>query len=145
MMGRYIIMSQVSIGNIGQYMLNEFIERGAYEKYLKMMCAAYKRKMELLCERLETIEEIRFTKPQGGLNIWCSLAPPLNEKELYLTCRGLGLLIMPGYLFYPRGYHGQGHVRLCFANIEETRIDEAVSLLKQGIAMTLEKAEERKK
>lgn len=145
MMGRYIIMSQVSIGNIGQYMLNEFIERGAYEKYLKMMFAAYKRKMELLCERLETIEEIRFTKPQGGLNIWCSLAPPLNEKELYLTCRGLGLLIMPGYLFYPRGYHGQGHVRLCFANIEETRIDEAVSLLKQGIAMTLEKAEERKK
>ncbi len=145
MMGRYIVMSQVSIGNIGQYMLNEFIERGTYEKYLETICAAYQRKMELMCEKLATIEEIQFTKPKGGLNIWCSLAPSLNEKELYLNCRSLGLLIMPGYLFYPHGYHGQGHIRVCFAHIDESRIEEAVNLLKKGIEITLNKAKEKRK
>lgn len=137
--GQYIVMSQVVLSNIGQYMLNEFIDSGDYEAYLVDMRQHYYRKKELLVKALNEMNyrEIRFADPKGGLFLWCSLGSQINEKELFSTCRDLGLLIMPGYIFYPNGYQGEGHIRLCFSNIADDKIGEAVSILDKAIEMNL--------
>lgn len=135
MIGRYIVMSQVSISNIGQHMLNEFIESGQYEEHLAELKVFYKRKRDRLTAALEKIRGrgIDFEVPEGGLFIWCRLDDRINEKELFLTCRKKGLLIMPGYIFYPGGYRGGGHIRICFSNIEDDKIEEAVGILAEAV------------
>lgn len=135
MIGHYIIMTQVILSNIGQYMLNEFIESGEYERYLQDMRVSYQRKRDRMIEALTKIryEEFAFAIPEGGLYIWCGMGTGINEKELVQACRAAGLLVMPGYLFYPNGYQGGCHIRLCYSNIKDEKIDEAVSILEKAI------------
>lgn len=137
--GQYIIMSQVVLSNIGQYMLNEFIESGEYENYLVDMRTYYNGKKERLVQCLNKMKYkgLRFAVPEGGLYIWCCLGSQINEKELFFTCRELGLLIMPGYIFYPNGYQGEGHIRLCYSNIPEDKIEEAVAILDKAIDLNM--------
>ena len=45
---------------------------------------------------------ITYTKPRGGLLLWCDLEERINERRLYHEAESRGLLIMPGFLFYPK-------------------------------------------
>lgn len=135
MIGSYIKMSQVFISNIGQYMLNEFIETGNYEEHLKDLREYYETKRDVLMRALKRIEHkgLSAVHPEGGLYVWCTLDSRINEKELFQLCRQEGLLLMPGYIFYPNGYQGGGHIRLCFSNVSDQEIEEAVLILERAL------------
>ena len=139
MIGSYIKMSQVFISNIGQYMLNEFIENGNYEEHLKDLRRYYGGKRDALMRAMKRIEHkgISFSFPEGGLYVWCTLDSRINEKELFQNCRQEGLLLMPGYIFYPNGYQGGGHIRLCFSNVSDQEIEEAVLILERAMEKTM--------
>lgn len=139
MIGEYIKMSQVMLSNIGQYMLNEFIQSGGYGEYLFNLRGYYQRKRDCLINELNKMNNkgFTFTCPDGGLFIWCVLDDRINEKILYSACRELGLLIMPGYIFYPDGYQGSGHIRLCFSKLNEEEMKKAVHLLDKAIEIAL--------
>lgn len=143
MIGEYIKMSQVMLTNIGQYMLNEFIESGDYEEYLINLRDYYRRKRDYLIEELNKGENKSFSLhcPEGGLFVWCDLDDKINEKKLFDICREMGLLIMPGYIFYPDGYQGSGHIRLCFSKLDEKDIKKAVAILNEAIKIVLEQNE----
>ncbi len=136
MIGEYIKMSQVMLSNIGQYMLNEFIESGDYEEYLTNLRAYYKKKRDCLVRSLEIIDNkgLTFTCPEGGLFIWCELDEKINEKKLFAACREMGLLIMPGYIFYPDGYQGNGHIRLCFSKLNDEDMKKAAAILNEAMS-----------
>lgn len=135
MIGSYIKMSQVFISNIGQYMLNEFIESGNYEEHLQELREYYGARRDTLMRALKRIKHkgINFTFPEGGLYVWCTLDGRINEKELFRICKQEGLLLMPGYIFYPNGYQGGGHIRLCFSNVSDQEIEEAVLILERAM------------
>ena len=131
-------MTQVLLSNIGQYMLNEFIESGEYQQYLQDMREYYLKKRDRLVKALSEIEheEFEFTVPEGGLYIWCSMGTSVNEKELVQACRRMGLLVMPGYLFYPNGYQGGCQLRLCYSNIRDEDIEKAASILENALKLS---------
>jgi DNA-binding transcriptional MocR family regulator len=45
---------------------------------------------------------------------------------------------MPGFLFYPKGYEGGGHVRLCFSNISDADIERGVQILSEALEHSVE-------
>ena len=47
-------------------------------------------------------------------------------------------MIMPGFLFYPKGYEGGGHVRLCFSNISDADIELGVQILSEALEHSVE-------
>ena len=139
-LGRLIIVDETSVSSLGQYMLNEYIERGYFQRHLTRLVAHYRRKLELLCQGLDSIADlgISYTKPRGGLLLWCTLAGHINERKLFLEAQRRGLLIMPGFLFYPKGHDGCGHVRLCFSNIRDEDIGRAVAILGEALRCSAE-------
>lgn len=134
-LGRLIIVDETSVSSMGQYMLNEYIERGYFARHVQRLAARYARKLELLCRGLDRIADkgIHYTRPKGGLLLWCTLDEDINERTLFREAQKRGLLIMPGFLFYPKGYPGAGHVRLCFSNIRDEDIDKAIAILGQAL------------
>ena len=45
---------------------------------------------------------------------------------------------MPGFLFYPEGYEGAGHVRLSYSNISDEDIEKGVQILSEALERSAE-------
>lgn len=117
-----------------------YIERGYYQTHIGHLVKHYAHKRDLLCQCLDGIADkgITYTKPRGGLLLWCDLEERINERRLYHEAESRGLLIMPGFLFYPKGYEGGGHVRLCFSNISDADIERGVQILSEALEHSVE-------
>lgn len=139
-LGRMIMVDETSVSSLGQYILNEYIERGYFRQHVTRLAEHYAHKRDLLCRCLDGIADkgIRYTRPKGGLLLWCDLAEGINERRLYQEAEKLGLLIIPGFLFYPNGYEGAGHVRLCFSNISDEDIVRGVEILGRALTLSAE-------
>lgn len=112
----------------------------AYQTHIGHLVKHYAHKRDLLCQCLDGIADkgITYTKPRGGLLLWCDLEERINERRLYHEAESRGLLIMPGFLFYPKGYEGGGHVRLCFSNISDADIERGVQILSEALEHSVE-------
>ena len=137
---RLIVVDETFVSSLGQYILNEYIERGYYQTHIGHLVKHYAHKRDLLCQCLDGIADkgITYTKPRGGLLLWCDLEERINERRLYHEAESRGLLIMPGFLFYPKGYEGGGHVRLCFSNISDADIERGVQILSEALEHSVE-------
>lgn len=137
-LGRLIVVDETSVSSLGQYMLNEYIERGCFDRHVSRLVAHYAHKRELLCQHLDHIAHlgITYTKPTGGLLLWCSLDERINERRLFQEAERRGLLILPGFLFYPKGHEGGGHIRLCFSNISDENIATATQILGEALVLS---------
>ena len=134
-LGRCIVVDETFVSNMGHLMLNEYIERGLWEEHADDLADCYGRRQAVLCRELDKIRSlgISYRKPQGGLTLWCDLDEDINEKKLYQLALARGLLIMPGFLFYPFGYGGAGHVRLSFSKTSEEEIVRGTAILADAL------------
>lgn len=139
-LGRLIVADETFVSSFGQYLLNEYIERGYYASRIAWLAKHYAHKRDLLCQCLDGISHlgIRYTKPRGGLLLWCTLDEHINERTLFQEAEKRGLLIVPGFLFYPKGHEGGGHVRLCFSDISDEEIQKAVAILGEALKRSAE-------
>lgn len=139
-LGRLVVVDETTTSSVGQYLLNEYIERGYFDKHIHSLARHYARKRDLLCQGLDRIagQGIHYTKPRGGLLLWCSLEEHINERRLFQEAEQRNLLIMPGFLFYPEGYEGAGHVRLSYSNISDGDIEKGVQILSEALERSAE-------
>ncbi len=137
---RLVIVDETFVSSMGQYLLNEYIERGYFSEHIHRLARYYARKRDLLCQHLDRIADkgIRYAKPKGGLLLWCSLDEHINERKLFQEAEQRGLLLMPGFLFYPRGYKGAGHIRLSYSNISDADIEKGVQILSEALERSAE-------
>ena len=134
-LGRYITINESSLNSLGHYLLNEYIERGLFEKHLSFLAEHYRKKRDLLVRELDKIKDkgLSYEIPQAGLLLWCRLDENIKERQLYQIAVKKGILIMPGFLFYPYGYQGCGHIRLCFSKGSDEDICQGVRLLGEAL------------
>ena len=139
-LGRLIMVDETFVSSFGQYLLNEYIERGYFERHITRMVSYYAHKLDLLCRCLDEIADkgIHYTRPKGGLLLWCSLDERINERKLFLEAEKRGLLIVPGFLFYSSRHEGSGHIRLCFSNITDEDIKKATQILGEALTLSAE-------
>lgn len=133
MMGYALSVDETAIGGIGQFFLNEYIESGAFDEHVRLIQRLYGEKLSLLCRELDKIADkgITYQKPKGGLLLWCTLSDDISEKEVYRRAEKLGVLVMPGSIFYMDNRHRKGHIRLSFSNVTDDQICQGVKLLGQ--------------
>lgn len=62
----------------------------------------------------------------------------MTTKRLHHKTDGVLFYHMPGFLFYPKGYEGGGHVRLCFSNISDADIERGVQILSEALEHSVE-------
>ena len=77
-------------------------------------------------------EEIRFTKPEGGMFLGATLPEGLSALRLFDLARRENVVFVPGSAFYVDG-GGENTLRLSFSNSDEDAIEEGIKRLARVI------------
>jgi hypothetical protein len=122
--------------------LTHLLQTGALQKHIKtVLQPAYARRYSVLLHAIQThLLPLGFELPQpgtevvGGYFVWLSLPEPLTATSLARRCRlDEDLIIAPGPIFEVPGDEEavgfNGHVRLCFAWVDEGDLAEGVERL----------------
>jgi len=114
----------------GQYIAYEYVARGYMEPHIEKIKSLYKVKKDAMLKALEKYfpEEVKWTRPQGGLFLWVTCPPIVNTKEMFREAIKDRVAYVTGSSFYVDG-GGLNCMRLNFSFATEQQIDEGIRRL----------------
>lgn len=115
---------------LSQAVLLRFAESGRLEAHIARVRDLGRRQLSAALESLkaEMPSGTRFTRPDGGMNLWVTLPAPLDASALLASARQAGVTYLPGR-FFEVARHDAGSFRLSFGGLTPERIREGVTLL----------------
>jgi 2-aminoadipate transaminase len=124
---------------LSQAVLLEFAESGRLETHRTRMRQAGS---ERLAATLEACAKYlpagtRWTRPEGGMNVWVRLPEPLDAGELLARAQREGVAYMPGRYFAVSRLE-PGALRLSFAGLTPEQIRKGLAILGRTIGAELE-------
>jgi DNA-binding transcriptional MocR family regulator len=117
--------------NLVQFAMARLIREGSFDAHLRTLRAEHARRcarMMAAIERYVPAGALRFDRPQGGLYLWCRLAPGISSRTLLERTLSAGVAFIAGHAFYPDPA-GESELRLCFSSVTPDAGDKAISRL----------------
>jgi len=107
--------------------ITEFCRSGGYDAHLANVIAIYRHKRDAMlaalderCSRFAT-----WDVPRGGFFLWLQLNEDIDPDRLRVAANDEGVVYVGGAPFFNDGT-GHDRVRLCYSNVAEREIPEAV-------------------
>ncbi len=132
--------TDIHTDQLAQATLAEFTRRGLLTRHLARMRKVYSSRLAVLEDALKRHmpEEVRWTRPQGGMCLWVELPPGFDASELLIHVRERGVLFAPGRYFYFQNPQPNA-LRLGFAGLDERRIARGVATLGERLRIEMRK------
>ena len=113
-----------------QAAMAEFVSSGAYDRHLGRVRRVLRARHRALAEALETSlpEGCRWTRPQGGYQVWVELPFEIDTRDLLADAARAGVLFSPGSQFLPEAGPSRG-LRLSLAQAGEEEIRRGIAIL----------------
>ncbi|MCX8058787.1 MAG: PLP-dependent aminotransferase family protein [Spirochaetes bacterium] len=113
-----------------------YIKEGLLEERIRKNIEIYSKKrkfmLEILDKYLGGIEEVKWTKPEGGLFLWMTLPDYIDCDELFYKAIENNVAYVIGSAFYPE-YPEKNHFRMNFSYPSFDQIEEGVKRLSKVI------------
>jgi 2-aminoadipate transaminase len=124
---------------LSQAVLLEFAESGRLETHLERVLAAGRERLTALLESCEQNLPAgsSWTRPEGGMNVWVRLPPPLDAGALLARAQRQGVAYLPGRYFAVSRFE-PGSLRLSFAGLSPEEIRSGLAVLGKIVAEELE-------
>ena len=122
--------------NLVQFAMARLIRDGSFDQHLKTLRTEHARRctsMLASIQRHVPTMSLRFTRPAGGLYLWCRLLPGASSRALLDRALAAGVAFVPGHAFYPDDA-GEAELRICFSSVLPSAIDDAVKRLARSLA-----------
>ncbi len=74
-------------------------------------------------------EEVKFTKPEGGMFLWVTLPEKVSSLDLFELAVKENVAFVPGNPFYTDYGRRNNTLRLNFSNSDEEQIEEGIKRL----------------
>lgn len=112
----------------------KYLEKGYFEKNLEKTIELYRHKRDLMLECLEKYmpENVRWTKPEGGLFLFVQLPEGYDTKELFKMAIDQNVAFVIGEAFFCDD-SGKNTMRLNFSFMDDANIDEGIKRLATAI------------
>ncbi|MHB8172058.1 MAG: aminotransferase-like domain-containing protein [Thermincolia bacterium] len=119
--------TDVHTSNLSQQIIYRYCSQGMLEPHIEKICEMYKAKRDTMLVAMDKYfpKEVTWTKPEGGLFIWCTMPEGLVSNELLKEAVEKKVAFIPGAPFYLGG-QGQNMLRLNFSNAQMDLIDEGI-------------------
>jgi 2-aminoadipate transaminase len=127
-------VSDLHSDHLAQAVLFHFANSGEMERHIR-------RRRESGAERLDATLSAcsrylppgaRFTRPEGGLNVWVELPAPLDAHELLMRAQEQGVNFLPG-TYFSEGHAHSRFLRLSFGGLTPKDIERGIRII-GGIA-----------
>jgi 2-aminoadipate transaminase len=122
--------SDLHTDQLSQAALLEFLESGRLEAHRARVVSAGAERLAATLEACAAYlpAGARWTRPQGGMNVWVRLPEPLDAAELLPRARREGVAYLPGRYFSVSRLE-PGALRLSFAGLEPEQIRHGLATL----------------
>lgn len=121
---------------LSQLIVHKFMTSDDYEAHLNMIRDIYRKKCKLMCDCMADgfKDRVEFTKPDGGLFIWCNL--PEGSDMLDFCKKGIekGVAVVPGTAFLTDETEPCISFRTNFSTPADDQIVKGVEILSDLIA-----------
>ncbi len=131
-------ISDLHSDQLSQAILLRFAESGELDRHLD-------RTRDAGLERLNTAVDAcerhlppgtKFTRPDGGLNLWIELPAPLTARRLLSATQERGVDFLPGP-YFSDGFAHEGGLRISFGGLTPGQIKSGIKILGESAGMEL--------
>ena len=116
--------SDVHTNQFFQMLIADFMEHYDFDGHIEKIRALYKHKSGLMLDAIREYfpKEVKYTTPQGGLFLWCTLPEGADMLEFVQFAKTKGVAVVPGVAFNVE----EGTPSRCFRLNYSTPSDEKV-------------------
>ncbi len=109
------------------------------EEHIAGIRELYRRKCGLMLAQLDRYmpKEVKYTRPEGGLFLWCTLPEGVDMKELVGELSATGIFVVPGTTFNCDESAPSRSFRLNYSTPSEEQIERGIRTLCEVIAAKL--------
>lgn len=117
--------------NLNQAIIDKYLRSGLLQEHIRQICASYAKQMDAMQRMLSTFpSSVSYTKPDGGIFLWCTLPEDFNTTQLLSTATKQGVAYIPGTHFYADGQGHHNTMRLNFSNASLENIEKGMERLR---------------
>ena len=108
----------------------DFVRRGGYDRHLHNLRGRLRERRDVLLAALETHmpEGTRWTRPEGGYQVWVELPEAIDSRALLREAQIAGVMFSPGHQFHHDGRPSSG-LRLTTALAGPDEIRRGIEIL----------------
>ncbi len=105
------------------------------EAHIEKIRALYRHKSSLMLKALDEYmpADVKFTRPQGGIFLWCSLPEGYELSEFVKRCSEKNVFVVPGTAFLPDESEPTRSFRLNYSMPSDEEIERGIKLLAQVV------------
>jgi DNA-binding transcriptional MocR family regulator len=124
--------------------LADFCESGRYDAHVPRVTEIYRQKRDAMLAALDErcASYARWSVPDGGFFLWLELAEGIDPQKLNQAALEEGVGFVGGQAFFDDG-GGANFARLCYSNVAERDIQEAVLRFGRALERSPERSPER--
>ncbi|MFC1475660.1 PLP-dependent aminotransferase family protein [Candidatus Zixiibacteriota bacterium] len=113
-----------------QYVVHEYVIGGVLERHIEMLIINYREQRDAMLGAMAEFfpDNVRWTKPEGGLFLWVILPEGVKGKEVFFKAIEEKVAFVPGKPFDPLGTM-ENTMRLNFSNATCENIREGIKRL----------------
>ena len=125
-------VSDLHCNTFAQYMILDYLERDLLDGHIEEIRADYSAKRDLMIKAIEEYfpKSVRFTRPKGGLFLWCELPEGVDAREMLDHAVEKKVTYVIGKAFTP-DEAGINSFRLNFSNANHDDLIEGIKRLGQ--------------
>lgn len=125
-----------------QRVVYQYLKDNDVETHIQKIRGMYKEQRDAMVSAMERHfpEEVRFTRPEGGMFLWVTLPDGISSMDLFEIAIKENVAFVPGQAFYADG-SGRNTLRMNYSSSDEDKIEEGVKRL----AMAINKLIQQKK
>ena len=118
-----------------QILVNDYLEQYDFDAHISACCAHYKDKRDLM---LQCMDEgfpagVTFTRPEGGIFLWCRLPEGYSGTAFCKFAAERGVAVVPGMTFDTASDPENRCFRLNFTVPDANQIKKGIAILAEGL------------
>ncbi|MGD9253033.1 MAG: PLP-dependent aminotransferase family protein [Holophagae bacterium] len=130
MLRRYVLVKQgadLHTSTLGQMLADRFLTEYDLDLHIERIRGLYRRRRDAMLAALDEHlgEDVRYTRPVGGLFLWLELPKDMDARQLLGSCLEHNVAFVPGSAFFTDGLH-DNTLRLNFSAMPKERINEGI-------------------
>jgi 2-aminoadipate transaminase len=117
-----------------QYIAADLLTGGLIDRHVPEIISLYRKKRDLMLSAMGKHfpkDGTRWTKSQGGLFTWATMAPHVNTIDMLKDAIARDVAYVPGKSFYPDPKEGFNTMRLNFSHPSDEKIATGIERLGQ--------------
>ncbi len=118
-----------------QMVCARYMQECDLEAHIEKIRALYRHKSSLMLKVLDEYmpADVKFTRPQGGIFLWCSLPEGYELSEFVKRCSEKNVFVVPGTAFLPDESEPTRSFRLNYSMPSDEEIERGIKLLAEVV------------